>query len=70
MIVTPHRSADDFLAVAEPLLMLAEAENHLIIGVAQGIARNPSAALDRYLATGSNETALLACAVHIAPYRS
>ena len=41
MIVTRHSSAEDFLAAAQPLLMRAEAENNLILGVAQGIARNP-----------------------------
>jgi GNAT superfamily N-acetyltransferase len=69
MIVTRHRSADEFLALAEPLLMLAEAENNLILGVAQGIARNPSAASNPYLATVSDGNRLLACAVHLAPYK-
>lgn len=69
MIVTRHLSADDFLAIAEPLLMLAEAENNLILGVARGIARNPSAARDPYLATVSDGPSVLACAVYIAPYK-
>jgi ribosomal protein S18 acetylase RimI-like enzyme len=69
MIVTRHQSAEEFLALAEPLLMMAEAENNLILGVAQGIARNPSAAPHSYLATVSDGPQLLVCAVHIAPYK-
>ncbi|HKY19627.1 MAG TPA: GNAT family N-acetyltransferase [Vicinamibacterales bacterium] len=69
MIVTRYASADAFLAAAQPLLMLAEAENNLILGVAQGMARNPSAARGPYLATVGNCQGLLACAVHIAPYK-
>ncbi|MSO56657.1 MAG: GNAT family N-acetyltransferase [Acidobacteria bacterium] len=64
MIVTRYPSAEAFLAVAQPLLMLAEAENNLILGVAQGIARNPAAAKDPYLATVGNSSA-----VHIAPFK-
>ena len=69
MFVTRYDSADSFLKVAGPLLMLAEAENNLIIGVAQGIARNPAAAKNPYLATVSNAAGVLACAVHIAPFK-
>ncbi len=69
MIVTRYPSAEMFLAAAQPLLMLAEAENNLILGVAQGIARNPSAARHPYLATVGNSDRVLACAVHIAPYK-
>lgn len=65
--VTRHPSADSFLNAATPLLMLAEAENHLIIGVAQGLARNPGAAKDPYLATVSNRTGVLGCAVYLPP---
>ena len=68
MNVTRYDSADAFLQVAQPLLMMAEAENTLLLGVAQGIARNPSAAKNPYLATVSSEAGLLACAVHIAPF--
>ena len=67
MIVTRHDSAESFLKAASPLLMHAEAENNVIIGVAQGIARNPSGARDPYLATVSNDTGVLACGVYIAP---
>ena len=42
--VTRYDSADAFLEAAQPLLMMAEAENNLLLGVAQGIARNPTAA--------------------------
>jgi predicted GNAT family acetyltransferase len=69
MIVTRYSSADAFLAAAQPLLMQAEAENNLILGVAQGIARNPSAAVDPYLATVGSSSAALACAVHINPFK-
>ena len=68
MNVTRYDSAEAFLQVAQPLLMMAEAENNLLLGVAQGIARNPSAAKDPYLATVSSDAGLLACAVHIAPF--
>lgn len=69
MIVTRYPTADAFLAAAQPLLMLAEAENNLILGVAQGIARNPSAAPDAYLATVGDSHGVHACAVHVAPYK-
>lgn len=68
MNVTRYDSAEAFLHVAQPLLMMAEAENNLLLGVAQGIARNPSAANNPYLATVSSDAGLLACAVHIAPF--
>jgi len=69
MDVTRHETAAAFLEVAEPLLLKAEAENNLILAVAQGIARNPSAAPDAYLATVRNDAGVLACAVHIAPFK-
>lgn len=69
MNVTRYETAEAFLQVAQPLLMTAEAENNLLLGVAQGIARNPAAANDPYLATVGNETGVLACAVHIAPFK-
>ena len=69
MNVTRYETAEAFLQVAQPLLMTAEAENNLLLGVAQGIARNPAAATNPYLATVGNETGVLACAVHIAPFK-
>ena len=70
MRVTRHDSAESFLKAASPLLMLAEAENNLIIGVAQGIARNPSLAKNPCLATVSNADAVVvACAGHVAPFK-
>ena len=69
MNVTRYDTAEAFLQVAQPLLMTAEAENNLLLGVAQGIARNPAAAEDPYLATVGNETGVLACAVHVAPFK-
>lgn len=69
MHVTRYDTAEAFLQVAQPLLMMAEAENNLLLGVAQGIARNPSAAKDPYLATVAGETGVLACAVYIAPFK-
>jgi uncharacterized protein len=69
MNVTRYETAEAFLQVAQPLLMAAEAENNLMLGVAQGIARNPAAAANPYLATVGNETGVLACAVHIAPFK-
>ena len=69
MHVTRYETADAFLEVAQPLLMKAEAENNLILGVAQGISRNPSAAKNLYLATVAGASGVLACAVHIAPFK-
>ncbi len=69
MVVSRYETAETFLQVAQPLLMMAEAENNLLLGVAQGIARSPAAAKNPYLATVGNETGVLACAVHIAPYK-
>ena len=69
MLVTRYETAEAFLEVAQPLLMMAEAENNLLLGVARGIARNPALAKDPYLATVGNATGVLACAVHIAPYK-
>jgi predicted GNAT family acetyltransferase len=67
--VTRYESAQAFLNAAEPVLMMAEAENNLLLGVAQGIARNPSAAPAPYLATVASAAGLVACAVHIAPFK-
>ena len=69
MNVTRYETAEAFLQAAQPLLMMAEAENNLLLGVAQGIARNPAAAKDPYLATVGNENGVLACAVHVAPFK-
>src|SRR5688500_20282529 len=69
MDVVRYESADAFLAVAQPLLMTAEAENNLMLGVAQGIARNPAAAKNPYLATVGSDAGVLACAVHSAPFK-
>jgi predicted GNAT family acetyltransferase len=69
MHVTRYETAEAFLQVAQPLLMMAEAENNLLLGVAQGIARNPSAANDPYLATVAGDAGVLACAVYIAPFK-
>lgn len=69
MTVIRFHSAQDFLAAAGPLLMLAEAENNLILAVAQGLARNPDAARDPYLAAISDGGRVIACAVHVAPFK-
>jgi uncharacterized protein len=69
MNIVRHASAESFLRAAGPLLMMAEAENNLIIGVAQGLARKPSVAVNPYLATVDDGTRTLACAVHIAPFK-
>jgi predicted GNAT family acetyltransferase len=68
MIVTRHESAASFLETAEPMLMLAEAENNVIIGVAQGIARNPDAAKNPYMATVTDAGgSVLASAIYLPP---
>jgi len=69
MDVTRYDTAQAFLDAAQAVLMNAEAENNLILGVAQGIARNPAAAVRPYLATVGNADGVVACAVHIAPYK-
>ena len=69
MEVTRYPEAGAFLTVARPLLMSAEAENNLILGVAEGLARNPKAVENPYLATVGNGTQVLACAVRIAPFK-
>ena len=67
--VTRYPTAAAFLEAAHRLLMTAEAENHLILGVTEGLARNPAAAVSPYLAVVSNGREALACAVHIAPFK-
>jgi len=69
MNVTRYETAQAFLHVAQPLLMMAEAENNLMLGVVQGIARSPEAARNPYLATVSNAAGVQACGVHIAPFK-
>jgi predicted GNAT family acetyltransferase len=69
MAVTRYESAQSFLDAAQPTLMLAEAENNLLLAVAHGIARNPAAATSPYLATVGTAAGLLACAVHISPFK-
>jgi uncharacterized protein len=67
--VTRHPSAESFLTAARANLMIAEAENNLILGVAEGLARNPAAAANAYLATIGNGPHVLASAVYISPYK-
>jgi predicted GNAT family acetyltransferase len=67
--VTRYETAEAFLHVAEPLMMMAEAENNLILSIAQGLARNPGTAVRPYLATVGSSAGVHACAVHIAPYK-
>ena len=69
MNVTRYETAQAFLDAAQPLLMMAEAENNLMIGIAQGIARNPESAASPYLATVSSGGGVLACGVRVAPFK-
>ena len=69
MTVTRFQSAREFLDAAETLLMLAEAENNLILAVAYGLDRNSGAAPQPYLAAISDAGRVIACAVHVAPYK-
>jgi uncharacterized protein len=69
MQVTRHPSAESFLSAARPLLMMAEAENNVILGVAEGLARNPAAASNAYLATVGDGPVVLACAVYLSPFK-
>jgi predicted GNAT family acetyltransferase len=68
MNVTRYDTAEEFLQAAQPLLLMAEAENNLLLGVAQGIARNPSAAHNPYLVTVGTDAGMLGAAVHLAPF--
>ena len=70
LTVTRYETAQAFLDRAQPLLMMAEAENNLMLGIAHGIARNPAAAQNPYLATAGNRTGVLACAVYIPPFKA
>lgn len=67
--VTRYSKADAFLAAAAPLLLTAEAENNLLLGIAQGLARNPAAATNAYLVTVADVTRVHACAVHVPPFK-
>jgi predicted GNAT family acetyltransferase len=69
MNVTRYETAAAFLEVAEPLLLIAEGENNLLLGIAQGLARSPSAATNAYLATVGDDSRVFACAVHIPPFK-
>ena len=69
MKVTRYEAADAFLEVALPILLAAEAENNLLLGVAQGLARDPSAATNAYLATVGHDAGVLACAVRVPPFK-
>jgi predicted GNAT family acetyltransferase len=69
ILVTRHPSAASFLDAARSLLLTAEAENNLILGVSEGLARNPSAASDPYLATASEGDRVLACATYLSPFK-
>ena len=68
MHVIRHQTAEAFLDTAQPLLLMAEAENNLILGIVHGIARNPASAVNPYLATVSSSAGVLACAVHVPPF--
>ena len=67
--VTRYSNADAFLAAAAPLLLTAEAENNLLLGIAQGLARNPASATNAYLVTVADVTDVHACAVHVPPFK-
>ena len=69
MTVTRHTSVEEFLSIAQPMLMIAEAENNLLLGVAQGIARNPGSVENPYMAIVSTSAGVQTCGVHVAPYK-
>ena len=69
MNVTRYETAAAFLEAAQPLLLMAEGENNLALGIAQGLARSPSAPANAYLATVADDSGVLACAVHIPPFK-
>jgi predicted GNAT family acetyltransferase len=69
MEVTRHPSVESFLNAARSLLMMAEAENNLILGVAEGLARNPAAVVNPYLATVADGRQILACTVYLPPFK-
>ena len=67
--VTRYGTADAFLSDAAPLLLTAEAENNLMLGIAHGLARQPAAATHAYLATVATGMGIHACAVHVPPFK-
>jgi predicted GNAT family acetyltransferase len=69
LAVTRYESAQSFLSAAEPTLLMAEAENNLLLAIAHGIARNPAAATSPYLATAGATAGLMACAAHVPPFK-
>jgi hypothetical protein len=46
MNVRRFESALEFLAATQPMLTASEAENNLILGIAQGLAQHPAGAPD------------------------
>ena len=69
MIVLRFQSAAAFLDAAQDTLMASEAENHLILGIAQGLSRNVTNPATAYLATVSSGAKTVVCAAHIAPFK-
>ena len=69
MIVRRFQSAHEFLTDALPMLTVSEAENNLILGIAQGLAQNPAGSADAYLAAVSSGAGILACAAYLAPFK-
>jgi len=67
--VVRYPAADAFLAAARPVLMMAEAENDLILSVAEGLARNPSAVSEPFLSTACRGDQVLACALYFSPFK-
>ena len=58
-----------FLDATQQWLMRAEAENNLILGIAAGLAKDPSQAKDApYFVAASTEHGVVGCAVRSPPY--
>jgi len=67
--VVRHATGESFLARAEPWLLLDEAENNLILGLARQIALYISAHGVPYLATVEQDGAIIGCAFRTPPWK-
>jgi predicted GNAT family acetyltransferase len=65
--VVRHASADELLAVAEPWLLLTEAENNVLLGVARRY-RGAGAGGDRYWASVHRGDEVVGCAMRTPPH--
>src|SRR5581483_11136997 len=67
--VIRYSSPSAFLDAVRPLLMAAEAENNLLLGFAEGLARGSPPAASPYLATAQSGRDVRACSAYLAPFK-